>query len=151
MGLDKVCQRVLCREVRIRFPSQCGDRMSKSNEDLWEEAWGARDRGDFATVRTALLSIKATHGHRVSFLVALSHAHWELEELDEAEKVMRELTRIRPDNEHFSLSLFHILLEQGRDEAAFVESDRFMYTHTAEQCREYHRAIREWHDGLLGD
>ena len=125
--------------------------MAASSDELWEEAWEARDRGDFAKLKSILLSIDGTHGHRVSYLVGLALAQWELGERVEAEQLMRELTRRRPDNEHFSLTLFHILRDRGREEDAFAEGKRFLDSHSAEQCQEYHRLIREWHQELFGD
>src|SRR5690606_11703880 len=43
-------------------------------DELWKEAWKARDRGDFAKLKSILLSIEETHGHRVSYLVGLGLA-----------------------------------------------------------------------------
>jgi len=64
--------------------------VTSSPDELWKEARKVRDRGDFAALKSILLSIRETHGHKVSYKVMLGLAHWELEELPEAEQLLWE-------------------------------------------------------------
>lgn len=60
----------------------------------------------------------------------------------ESEAHLRRATELQPLSELASVSLFHVLWKQGRDDEAFAEMRRFL---EIGESKEYRQLLAEWH------
>lgn len=109
---------------------------SENADKLFNEAIDLRDKDNLAEALTILSKIVETPP-AIDVLRVKGKIHWDLRQLPEAISCFRNATRYYPDDEIASLALFHTLSNNGQDNEATEEMERFLSIASSEEYESF--------------
>lgn len=118
-------------------------KLSKRDEEKFRLAQDLSRQGDLHGTLLMMKELVESNPDIGILRAGLANDYWDIGDIESAEREFKNAIALIPNSERASLGFFHCLWEQGKQDAALEELNRFMSLMDSDEYAEILKAIQQ--------